>query len=167
MDEYCVYLKPEIDVIAEIQALREKHDPLAFLIPPHITVLFPFKTGMQGSQMIDSIGRNLSPGMFHFTLGPAVLKNSFAYFPLIDGKRESERMNTALYTNDLAKYRSLEHAYDPHITIGRYKSDLEGKSIIQDASIIELGSIGKISELVLERIQADGKSEIIHTWNLE
>ena len=37
--------------IDKIESTREKHDPLFRLIPPHITIVFPFKSNISNDEL--------------------------------------------------------------------------------------------------------------------
>ena len=37
--------------INEIENIRQKHDPLFGLIPPHITIVFPFKSNVSNDEL--------------------------------------------------------------------------------------------------------------------
>ena len=47
--------------IDKIESTREKHDPLFRLIPPHITIVFPFKSNISNDELKSHI-LNLSKG---------------------------------------------------------------------------------------------------------
>jgi len=37
--------------ISEIEDIRQKHDPLFGLIPPHITIVFPFESSISNDEL--------------------------------------------------------------------------------------------------------------------
>ena len=47
--------------IDKIENIRQKHDPLFELIPPHITIVFPFKSDISNDELKSHI-LNLSRG---------------------------------------------------------------------------------------------------------
>lgn len=48
--------------IDKIENIRQKHDPLFELIPPHITIVFPFKSDISNDELKSHI-LNLSRGV--------------------------------------------------------------------------------------------------------
>ena len=42
-----ILIFPKFDNIEEIQKIRKKYDELYSIIPPHITLAFPFKSALQ------------------------------------------------------------------------------------------------------------------------
>jgi hypothetical protein len=59
MSDRCIFLQAEGPGLPAIQALRERYDPLAGRVPPHLTLVFPFAlpwAGMAGRLVLERIG---------------------------------------------------------------------------------------------------------------
>ena len=50
---------PEIEDIKIIEAIREKYDPLAGLVRPHITIVFPFESPMSNGDIEEILANRL------------------------------------------------------------------------------------------------------------
>ncbi len=44
MKERTIMIFPKFDNLDIINSIRDKYDPLAKLVPPHLTLVFPFKS---------------------------------------------------------------------------------------------------------------------------
>ena len=50
-----ILIFPKFKNINNIQKLRNKYDPLANLIPPHITIAYPFSDNISNKELIKKL----------------------------------------------------------------------------------------------------------------
>lgn len=50
MLQRCIMIFPEFKNIEEIEKIRRKHDPLVNHVKPHITLVFPFNSGIEKNE---------------------------------------------------------------------------------------------------------------------
>ena len=54
-----IMIFPEFEGMEIIDEIREKHDPLAHLVRPHITIVFPFENQMSNKHIEDILSNRL------------------------------------------------------------------------------------------------------------
>ena len=54
-----IMIFPEFDNIGFINKIRSKYDPLAELVRPHITLVFPFESDMTDDEVRNALGLRL------------------------------------------------------------------------------------------------------------
>ena len=121
--ERCIMLIPEFENIHIIDAIRKRYDPLAELVKPHITLVFPCKSELTTQQINEHLERGLRDIQpFEIELkGISKESGRFGHFIFLNvtlGVDEISNMNERLYDGILQEYRGKK-VYVPHMTIGR------------------------------------------------
>ena len=80
--------------INEIEAIRLKHDPLFGLIPPHITIVFPFESSLSNDELKLHILK-LSKGMQEIEIEFANKITSVGEYLFYELKKERTNRRTA------------------------------------------------------------------------
>ena len=163
----CIYLLP--DVLNEaIQAFRTEHDPLAKLIDPHVTLVFPFDSEISDTALIEHISSNVAGALPISASLPenAVASDSHIYFPLDLGAQSVRELHDRLYSSTLESLL-LPIPYIPHITIGRV-SDGNPDNVVKMANSMDLkqSDVFKMSKIIIERIGTQGESSVIREFRL-
>ena len=121
-----ILIFPEFDNIVVIDRIRDKYDPLAQLIRPHITLVFPFESPVSNEALGKILERTLA-GIHPFTLrvqgvskrvdmfGNALMLN------VTEGKDVLCRIHDALYSHEFREF-DMGIPYDPHITVGNFST---------------------------------------------
>ena len=121
-----ILIFPEFDNIAVIDRIRDKYDPLAPLIRPHITLVFPFESPVSNEDLAQILDRTLE-GIRPFTLrvhgvskrvdmfGNALMLN------VTEGKDVLCRIHDELYARDFREF-DMGIPYEPHITVGNFST---------------------------------------------
>jgi len=120
---------PEFENIHIIDGIRKKYDPLAELVKPHITLVFPFKSELTTQQIHEHLQRTLcNTQPFEIELkGTNIESGRFGHFIFLnvtEGVDEISKLNERLYDGLLQEYRG-EKVYVPHMTIGRLSNVAE------------------------------------------
>lgn len=134
MKERCIMIFPQFDNMNIIDNIRGKYDPLAHHVKPHITLVFPFRSNIQTSQLKEHLNRVLSSiRPFGLTLKGFMPVSSFGNYLFLnieDGKDEIIKIHKNLYTDILEPYHPVwlkSGGYHPHMTVGKIEDQGEFK----------------------------------------
>jgi 2'-5' RNA ligase len=158
MNRRCIFLTPATAQWDRLQRLRLSFDPLAEKLPPHITVVFPFRSPWPREQLAAVLERHASALPIPFSLGPPAARDGWLQFPLARGAAEVARLHDAIH-GDLPAGLRADLPYVPHLTFGRIRPARNPASILGEAAQA-LPCDGLLGRLVLERIGASGTSII-------
>ena len=151
------------DAWARVLSVRERHDPLARLVPPHLTLVFPFEDQVSNEvlelEVRDAL-RALAP--FRVVLrGITAHEGEYLFLNVRRGNDAVVELHDALYRGVLAAHRSRLHTFVPHLTVGRVATaDL---AAALDASGDEDGVeiVGGIDRVSLYEIAPDGARSVV------
>ena len=114
---------PEFEGMEIIDEIREKYDPLAHQVRPHITIVFPFENKMSNDDVADILLvrlKNIHP--FELVLnGISKQEDRFGNFLFLDvkeGNAEICTIHNILYDHEFCEY-DLGLGYKPHMTVGK------------------------------------------------
>jgi 2'-5' RNA ligase len=121
LPRYAVAWFPEFEGIECVEAFRRRHDPMAALIPAHLTLVFPFPTALKRLQVETHVKRIVSrwpvlPVSFRAVRMHA---NEFVFLMASRGAESVVALHDKLYTRSLRPALRRDLPYDPHITIAR------------------------------------------------
>ena len=123
-----IMIFPEFDNIEVINNIRAKYDPLADLVLPHITLVFPFESDLTNEELklhLDESLKGTPP--FRVTLeGYRKQEDQFGnylFLNIIQGMDGIKDIHHKLYKDRLKHYKS-NFDYIPHMTVGRLSSTL-------------------------------------------
>ena len=114
---------PEFEDMEIIDEIREKFDPLAHLVRPHITILFPFENQMRDDEIGNILAKRFKDiHPFELVLnGIRKQEDRFGNYLLLEVKEgdvEICAMHNVLYENEFQEY-DLGLDYKPHMTVGK------------------------------------------------
>lgn len=117
---------PEFENMEIIDEIREKYDPLAQLVRPHITLVFPFENEMSNSKIADILTvrlRNIKP--FEIVLNGITKQEdrfgNYLFVEVQEGAKEICSIHQILYDNEFREL-DLGLPYKPHMTIGKLRT---------------------------------------------
>ena len=142
---------PELDQPREIEKVRERWDPMARVLPAHVTIVFPF-SGLSPQAVAQHVRRQLvNRAAFDFELSaPTPADGGYVFLNVLRGAEPFVELNTLLYAETLAPYRSTRHTYAPHVTIGHLPDAHSAAEAARlAATAIPLGMRGSINTLAL------------------
>lgn len=148
-----ILIFPKFSNINKIQSIRNKYDELAQILPPHITLAFPFTNNLTNAYIKDRLTQILGKyKIFKIKCkGISFIRdekiNKYCIFlNIIEGQDVIKAISKDIYIQLLNK--KLPENYIPHITLG----------IINELADINLNDTfeTKINEIMLETI---GKNE--------
>ena len=113
---------PRLAGIERIEAFRQRHDPMAALIPAHLTLVFPFPTALTPLQIEVHVRRVASrwpviPVTFRAVRTEA---NEFVFLMAQRGAPSIVALHDKLHTRSLRQHLRPDFPYAPHITLARH-----------------------------------------------
>ena len=168
-----ILLLPNFDNMDVIEKIRKDNDELYGIVPPHITIVFPFEDDMSDDELVVKV-RDYFKDKKKFYVkfsGVSFSDDNYIFLDCVEGKKDIIKIHDELYNNYFQKYLS-DREYIPHITIGQtFNSSNEQLKKIEnmkdefecyiDTIIIE--NIGLNEEsIILDKIVLGGKNESIN-----
>lgn len=121
---------PEFENINIINEIRQKYDPLANHVRPHITLAFTFESNLTTEILKNHIEKALCETRpFRLTTqGIVKIDNPLGMYLFLDikeGSEEIKKISAELYTGILQPYKPgwlNEETFLPHMTVGSFTS---------------------------------------------
>jgi len=118
-----IMIFPKFQNMVIIDNIRKQYDPLANLVCPHITMVFPFEDSMSNEELAEILNKRLhTVKPFQLTLaGISKKKDEFGnylFLNVVQGEEEINFIHQTLYANEFKEFdKGLP--YVPHMTIGK------------------------------------------------
>ena len=148
IDKRCILIFPRFKNIDLIQKIRNKYDPLANLIAPHITLAFPFSDNISNEELISNLTRllkNFKPFLINFK-GISLSDDNYIFLNCVKGNQEIIQLHDEIYNEILPNRLNKSIKYIPHITLGQsnsieklYSFTSEFESMVDEVSIELIG----------------------------
>ncbi|MEO8184969.1 MAG: 2'-5' RNA ligase family protein [Deltaproteobacteria bacterium] len=105
----------------EILSVRNRFDPLAGKIEPHLTLVFPFEDNLSDVALEQHLRKaTIALARFPVTLGEITAhENEYLFLNVKHGNDALVQLHDVLYTGGLARHRVRMHTFVPHMTVGR------------------------------------------------
>ncbi|WP_372906911.1 2'-5' RNA ligase family protein [Rossellomorea marisflavi] len=154
--------------VNEINKLRKKYDPLYGLIPPHITLVFPFTSNLSSNQIKEHISKVLRHEKpFDINLqGISGADETYLFLNIKVGNDNIIRLHDKLYSGILQKFLYRRVTYLPHVTIGKFNNIKEFDKGLIDTEDFEVSFKTNVSEIVVETIDEKEKSKVEFIFEL-
>ena len=135
MIKRCIMIFPEFDNGKLIDDIREKYDPAAHSVRPHITLVFPFESNLTTDELRGHMLAALSGfPPFLLSLQGVIEKKSFGKYLLLEvhrGRNKLKELYKRLYTGILSPFMpDWDSNFEPHMTVGK----IEDEDMFQNAS---------------------------------
>jgi 2'-5' RNA ligase len=160
----CIFLLPSnLDPL--IQEFRLKHDPQSQLVPPHVTVVFPFEVELNDDELTRHCQRAIKSAIkgvnrIEAKLGPISIEpNGYVFFLLDQGGPEIAEIHNQLYSGPL-RDQFIGTSFKPHITIARF-DDYNRSEVTKAANLLKPNRGFVIDQIVVEEIENNGASREI------
>lgn len=155
-----ILIFPKFKNIAKIQKIRNKYDLLAKLVPPHITIVFPFTDDITNDELISKLTnlvKSFSPFKVIFK-GLSLSDDNYIFLNCIKGNTEIIQLHDEIYAQILPTHLKKSIKYIPHITLGRANS-LDGIELEEEFETI-------VNEITIELIGENEESILIKNIKL-
>lgn len=112
---------PNFSNVAGIDRFRSLYDPLGNVMPPHLTLVFPFHSRLTLDQLTAHVQKVVRawPAFPVVMNGVWSAQNEFVGVGAQVGKDALTEMHDRLYRGPLAEFLRPEFEYEPHITLAR------------------------------------------------
>ena len=160
-----IMIFPEFENSEIIDRIRAKYDPLAGLVRPHITLVFPFD-GEFGNEILERVLTKRLSGIKPFELklqGMSMHKGQFGnylFLNIVKGLEEIINIHDVLYANEFRHY-DMGFEYVPHITVGKLPSKEMCDEAFEKIRHIEDEFHTVVNKISVEMIGEDEESIII------
>ena len=160
-----IMIFPEFRDMNIIDDIRDRFDPLAKLVRPHITLVFPFEHEMSNEELTKVLDNRLS-GIAPFDLEMRGFKKqaeefgNFLFLDVTQGKDVITKIHDILYANEF-KVCDKGYVYDPHMTVGKVETTLILDEAYEEIKDIDNTFSCKVDTISVEVIGPDEESIIV------
>lgn len=118
-----IMIFPEFDNMGIIDNIRKQYDPLAELVQPHITLVFPFDSQISNEELMHILNKRMQ-GIkpFELKLGSISKQEdtfgNYLFLDVLQGAEELGYIHQILYDNEFKEF-NIGLQYIPHMTIGK------------------------------------------------
>jgi 2'-5' RNA ligase len=157
--------------LERIEAFRRRHDPMAALIPAHLSLVFPFPTAHTRLQVETHVQRVASrwPPVAVTFRRVRMHANEFVFLMAARGAASITALHDQLYTRSLAPHLRRDMPYEPHITLARHADFARLEAALAEAEEAFGGEFAAVMRsITLLAVERDGriaasKSISLHT----
>lgn len=121
-----IMIFPEFENDNVINDIRKKYDPLADLVLPHITLVFPFDSDLSNNELSLHLKECLS-GMQEFSIELKGFSKredeygNYLFLNVVKGEDIIKNIHHKLYKEKLKQFNNVND-YAPHMTVGKLSS---------------------------------------------
>jgi 2'-5' RNA ligase len=126
---------PPRELVEDVERFRALHDPLAAVLPAHVTLVFPFASSLGSAQVAAHVRRAVArwPVLPVRLAGLGHFHADWIYLRVTQGQAAVTALHDRLYRGALAPFLRRDLPYEPHLTIGR-APDAAACEILLDAA---------------------------------
>ncbi|WP_232700038.1 2'-5' RNA ligase family protein [Brevibacillus daliensis] len=157
-----IHIFPEFENMNVIEEVRQKYDPLQGIVPPHITLVFPFESEMTSAQLERQVRETLV-GVSSFPIqlkGITATLDNYLFLNVKKGNDNIIDLHDRLYSGPLAGLMSRRHTYTPHVTVGKVKNETELQTALIETKSFTLSFDTIVTKVTSEIIESNGNSTI-------
>lgn len=157
-----ILIFPKFNNIELIQSIRKKYDRLYNIIPPHITLVFPFTDNISNEDLYIKL-KELIKDTKKFNVkfeGLSLSDDNFIFLNCVIGLENIIYLHDKIYNNILPTHFKKDVEYVPHITLGKSNNIDNLKDFKYSFETI-------IDEILIEEIGKNEESIILHTIKLK
>lgn len=168
-----IVILPEFTNIHFIDELRNKYDPLVNHIKPHITVVFPFKSDIDGMKLEEHIRKKIiQVKPFELCLRGIIpiYEGKYLFLNIEKGKKRLIEIHNNLYKDILKIYLPdwlRNNEFLPHMTVGCFEKLDEFEKAIEETKNFDYSFECIIENIYVEIIDEEENSEIELNINLK
>lgn len=162
MIKRCIHIFPNFPNQTDIQKLRQQYDPLYQLIPPHITLVFPFESNILSKELNKHIKlaiAKLKPFPIHLQ-GITETQDFYLFLNVKKGNDLIIELHDQLYTGILSSYLNREYSYSPHLTVGKLSNRTDFQFALNQTLHFTESFETIVNEIAVEIIDERGLSHI-------
>lgn len=165
-----IILFPSFDNINIIKSIREKYDPLANCIAPHITIVFPFDSDISTDDLKWHFNKMLK-GIKKFNVQlkdfTGDFRDGYLFLNVKKGNDNIIELHDKLYSGILESFLFRKVTYCPHLTVGRLHQQIEFEKALDELSCYDENFETVIDKIYIENIDIIEHSAIEFSFDLE
>lgn len=149
-----ILIFPEFCNLHYINAIRAKYDPLAKLIPPHVTLVFPFESDISADVLAEHLQKSTA-GLKPFRIvmtGVTGAEGEYLFLNVKVGNDQIIQIHDNLYSGLLKQYLYRSLTYTPHLTVGRIRDKQKFESALAETEDWNHIFETRVHEIVVETI---------------
>lgn len=162
MPRRVIVVFPELPAASPIHELRRRFDPLAAVVPPHLTLVFPFDSELTSAQLREHI-RAATAGIAAFPIALSRVTGSEGEYVFLNVKKGNDQLialHDRLYTGALEPMLSIEHTFTPHLTLGRLADRASWRQALELAQTFDVRLDTTVAELSVYQIATSGPRQV-------
>lgn len=160
---------PSLTGAETLTALRQQYDPVANIVPPHVTLVFPFESDLTASDVRAHVEDSVQ-GVISFPIRLSGVTGSEGEYLFLNVKRGRDaltKLHDRLYSGRLSSYWSARHTYVPHLTVGRLSSPEDFHDALNVVTKAGLTFEMLVSAVSVYRIESAGPVNLESTVTLD
>jgi 2'-5' RNA ligase len=166
VSKWAIVIFPRHERLAAIEEFRGTYDPLASLIPAHLTLVFPCESTLSAHELsahMTDVTRQHRP--FRLCLqGVRGQASDYLFLNVTCGHDQVMALHDQLYTGLLAPYLSLHETYVPHMTIGRVQTTLAfAEALMRAHESLPDAIQTTVDQISVYAIESDGERHVACT----
>ncbi|GFZ30247.1 2'-5' RNA ligase [Clostridium zeae] len=171
MDTRTIMIFPKFENIHIIDNIRKKYDPLADLVLPHITLVFPFNSELTNEELNFHLEECLR-GIPSFEIQLQGFSKqqdkygNYLFLNVIKGMDEIINIHSILYKDKLEKF-DLGYDYIPHMTVGKVSTKELLDKAFDDVSKCSDRFSTLVNKISIEMIGEHEESIIVIEYELK
>ncbi|PWK14375.1 2'-5' RNA ligase family protein [Tumebacillus permanentifrigoris] len=168
MKKRAIHIFPRFTNAEEIDLLRQKFDPLAGLIPFHLTLVYPFESTMTAEELQAHCMEALR-GCQPFPLTLQGITGTPEWYLFLNVKQGNDGiidLHDRLYSGPLRRFLYRKVTYIPHLTVGRLHNAEAFEAALDATQAFEHTFTCQVEEITVEVIEADESSTVEGTVRL-
>jgi len=160
-----IMIFPEFENVEIIDKIRKQFDPLADLVRPHITIVFPFEGSMSNAELAQVLEERLADiKPFQLILGGISKQEdifgNYLFLNVLQGAEEICHIHQALYENEFREFdKGLQ--YVPHMTVGKLATVEELDRAYNQVKFMESTFHTEVRKISVEMIGENEESIIV------
>lgn len=156
-----IILFPKFENQQVIESIREKYDPLAGFIPPHLTLVFPFESAVSTEELRRHVERTLA-GVKSFRVRLngffGDFRDGYLFLNVKTGNDEIIELHDRLYTGVLRPFLFRKIQYCPHLTVGKVEQPDHFEQALEELAPMDEKFEGVIDRVCIENLDAGEQS---------
>ena len=167
----CILIFPACKALNAVERVREKYDPSYLSVAAHITLVFPFESGISKERVekhLQSAFKGIKP--FEISLGGVKRvtseKGLFLFLKVNRGVSKLKKLHDRLYGGIVKRYHPdwlKKVEFLPHMTLGKFESKTELDAAYEEVKhkkAVKQGFSCGVKKISVELIGENGESEI-------
>ena len=165
-----IVLFPKFQNLDAIQSIRQRFDPLAKYIAPHLTIVFPFESALSTEELSAHLSNALT-GLKKFDVRlqgiTGDFRDGYLFLNVKRGNDAIAELHDRLYTGVLEQFLFRKVTYCPHITVGRIEEQSSFDSTLDALVSFNASFEAVIDRVYVENIDPSEQSLIERVFDLE